>query len=343
MWADWIRNFNGSWDESGRDLHGCMGELNKLKKRHRTLKILLSVGGWENRIDFTQGVNTPAKREEFARSSVTMVQDLGFDGIDIDWEYPEDEKRVNDLIALLQSCRSALDASSAQYQSNYHFLLTIAVTADPAKYRHLLSGNFSSYVDYINLIAYDYAGSAFSEFTAYQSNLYTSLDNPLETPFSTHKAIRDYTSSGIDSYKIVLGMPLQGRGFANTGGLGQRFVPQVTGEFPTEPGVWGYKVLPQWGATSHYDPNVVAAYTYDLSARTLITYDSPEVVKAKTKYITDYQLGGAIFWESSGDKGGNESLIATAYTGLASAGFESSKNCLRYPASRFENLRKGTL
>ncbi|KAL9031742.1 MAG: hypothetical protein Q9196_000252 [Gyalolechia fulgens] len=341
MTADWIQNFNGISDESGRNLYGCMGELNKLKKRHRTLKVLLSVGGWANRFNFTQGVNTPAKREEFARSSVKMVQDLGFDGIDIDWEYPEDEKGVEDLITLLQSCRSALDTSSAQYQSNYHFLLTIAVTADPAKYSHLLSRNISSYVDYISLMGYDYAGSGFSQFTAYQSNLYASLDNPLETAFSTHKAIVDCTSSGVASYKVVLGMPVYGRGFASTGGLGQHFAPQVTGEFPEEPGVWGYKVLPQWGANSHNDFNVVGSYTYDPSARALITYDSPEVVKAKTKYVTDNQLGGVMFWESSGDKGGNESLIATAYTGLVSAGLESSTNCLCYPISRFENLRNG--
>jgi chitinase len=42
-----------------------------------------------------------------------------------------------------------------------------------------------------------------------------------------------------------------------------------------------------------------------------VTYDTKAVVLQKTDYIKNTQLGGAMWWESSGDKSGDESLIAT--------------------------------
>lgn len=78
----------------------------------------------------------------------------------------------------------------------------------------------------------------------------------------------------------------------------------------------------------------------------MVTYDTPEIASQKVEYIKRMRLGGAMWWESSGDFAvdDNRSLINLVTQGLG--GFEArmiekSSNCLEYPQSKYDNLRKG--
>lgn len=78
----------------------------------------------------------------------------------------------------------------------------------------------------------------------------------------------------------------------------------------------------------------------------MISYDTPEVVSQKVRYIQTKNLGGAMWWETSGDQpsSSNRSLInaaAIAFNENGSIGRENSENCLDYPQSRYDNLRQG--
>src|SRR5256885_13770170 len=145
----------------------------------------------------------------------------------------------------------------------------------------------NKYLDIFYLMAYDFQGS-WSSKTGHQSNLY---GNDL----STYKAVISYINKGVDVDKIVVGIPMYGRGFQNTNGLGSSY--NGVGKGTWDEGIYDYKQLPRPGAVEYFDENVIASYSYSASDRELVTYDNPQVVFQKTDYIKNNNLRGVMFWE----------------------------------------------
>ena len=61
-------------------MFGCVKQLFLLKKRHRHVKVVLSIGGWGFREHFAGPASTPQGRAKFAESAVNLVKDWGLDG-----------------------------------------------------------------------------------------------------------------------------------------------------------------------------------------------------------------------------------------------------------------------
>ena len=99
--------------------------------RHRRLKTLLSIGGWEHSSKFAPVASHAERRRTFAVSAVALMADYGFDGIDLDWEFPIDISQGRDFVLLLKACREALDEYSVRHGLFYRFLLTVVSPAPP--------------------------------------------------------------------------------------------------------------------------------------------------------------------------------------------------------------------
>ncbi|KAF2965495.1 hypothetical protein GQX73_g8069 [Xylaria multiplex] len=337
-YADIEKHYDGdSWNDVGTNAYGCIKQLYKLKKANRQLKVLLSIGGWTYSPGFAAAASSDATRSTFAKTAVTLVKDWGFDGIDIDWEWPASETEANNMVSLLSALRKELDSYSSQYANNYRFILSVALPAGPDNYNKMkLSAMNSAGVDQFNMLAYDYAG-AWDTTAGHQANLYADPAHPLNTPFSTDTAIKAYIAAGVPANKITLGLPLYGRAFESTSGLGQPFSGIGSGSW--ENGIWDYKVLPRSGSEV-YDATAGASYSYDSATKELVSYDNVDMIKRKAAYIQTKGLGGSMFWEASGDRTDSGSLIAAAFNAQGGSGsLDKSQNLLSYPNSKYDNIK----
>ncbi|KAF4342256.1 chitinase 1 [Fusarium beomiforme] len=337
--ADLGRDKDEERSASSEDnVFGGVQQMYVLKKAHRNLKVLLSIGGWNWSTNFTMAASTATTRSNFAKSAVTLMKDWGFDGIDVDWEYPKDSADADNMVLLLQAIRDELDAYADRYASGYHFQLSMAAPAGSTHYSKLRLSDLGRVVDYINLMAYDYVG-IWSSATGHNANLYPNMDTPQATPFNTDDAVNAYLNAGVPANKLVLGMPIYARSFLGASGMGKPY-SDVGSANPTlgswENGVWDYKALSKLDLEIMNDEKAQAQYGICYTSQDIYSYDTPEIVRKKVAYLKERGLGGAMFWEASGDETGENSLVKASFDALGS--IDQTTNLLKYPDSRYRNI-----
>ncbi|KAI0309232.1 glycoside hydrolase family 18 protein [Amylostereum chailletii] len=331
-YADEQKHFAGdSWDETGNNLYGCLKQLYLLKQKNRNLKTLLSVGGWtysqDNHFSF---IPDSSKRATFVKDAVQLVSDYAFDGIDIDFEYPANDAQGQGLADLFTELRSAFDDLAKSNGDSVPYQLSVAVAAGAANYQYLKVPQMDKALTYWNLMAYDYAGS-WLNYTDNQANLYGGV----RTGVSTDKAVQWYFSQGATPAKMNMGIPLYGRAFEETVGIGASY--NGIGPGTTEAGIYSYSALPLAGAQVFENTTDVTSYSYDSAKKELVSYDTPNTVKTKAKYVLSKGMAGTMFWDLSTDKVGSDSLVGTA-SGVYGT-LDQTQNHLNYPNSKWDNIR----
>ncbi|KAL1745233.1 glycoside hydrolase family 18 and carbohydrate-binding module family 5 protein [Schizophyllum fasciatum] len=332
LWADEQIHFPGdSYNDAGNNLYGCLKQLYLMKLANRNLKVLLSVGGYT----YSQNghfafVTNAAARTQFVNSAVRLVEDYGFDGIDIDFEYPSTAEQGAGFGALFSELRTALDRLQQSKGDATPYQITAAVSAGAENYQHLNVRTMNAALNYWNLMAYDYAGSWLPA-VANQANLYPDGYNNV----STQAALAWYKANGATPSKIVMGIPLYGRAFEDTNGLGKPY--NGVGPGTSEPGIYSYKALPLAGANVYQNTSSVASFSYDPRKREFVSYDTPGITKLKAQYVASNGLAGTMFWELSSDKVGADSLVSAARGVFGT--LDSTRNHINYPNSKWDNIR----
>lgn len=307
-----------------------------LKKKNRSLKTLLSIGGYtySQEGQFEAMLASESTRSTFARSALQKMFNLGFDGLSLDYEYVSSPAECRQMIDLLKKIRMAME-SYAKSTNSAPFIISYASPAGAKNYKHLDMPAMDKYIDQWDFMAYDYAGT-WDTSSGHSSNLFANAEDPYHTPFNTESAMDYYINVGkIAPEKINLGLPLYGHVFVHTKGPGNDYNKAASLQ-EGDKGSFLYKDIPS-SANVVELPELGASYSYDTGKEYMVSYDTPNIARQKAKWIKEKGLGGAMFWEVSGDKTGDDSLVATVVKELGK--LEKSKNHLSYPESQYENIK----
>ena len=306
---------------------GDIAKLQQIKAQNPNLKIMLSIGGaTEN--DFSSAAATVQSRANFAQSAIQLMKTNGFDGLDIDWEYPR-ANEDNNYIQLLAQLRTQINQASQNDGKQY--LLTTALSGSPYQLSASdYGGNpydfspqdlraTSDYVDFINVMSYDYHGP-WENTTNHQSALYKSTnDNTYNAAkVNTNWAIQRYLSAGVPATDIVLGIPLYGRTWTGVNaGSNNGLFQQGTGSSERTYREL-YNLLGTNGYQSFWDNSAKVPYIYSSQTKVFSTYENNQSILGKTDYVKQQGLGGAFFWEITQDLPitNPDSLINVAATNL---------------------------
>jgi chitinase len=308
-WADYLKPIAAGASVDGKadtTLHGNIGQLRELKARHPRLKVIWSFGGWTGSKGFADAARDPAA---FAASCRDLVDDPRwagvFDGIDVDWEYPNacglgcDTSGKGALAALLGALRTAFGPRA---------LITAAVPGDVTKLAATDYAAAARSADWLSAMTYDYFGTdGVTGPTAPHSPLtaYAGIPRTASTGDAT---VTKLLSLGVPAGKVLLGVGFYGRGWAGVSAAGPGGVATGPARGTYEKGVEDYRVLrdrcPPTG--------LIGGTAYAHCGDQWWGYDTPETIKTKMAYVRSRALGGAFAWELSGDTGSADLLTAMA-------------------------------
>jgi chitinase len=285
--------------------------LQTLRQQNPALKIIVSVGGWQAE-GFSDAALTDSSRRTFARSAVQLLSEYALDGIDLDWEYPGQgvagiKYRAEDkqnFTLLLKTLREQLDLQSDKQKrtGGKRYTLTIAA-ADREYFDHTEMDKVHAYLDWINLMSYDFFNSL-TPTTGHHAGLYRS-EHAAAGDRNADAAVSQYLRAGVPADKIVLGVAFYGRGFAGVTALNNG----VNQPYERFEGEHSYaeladKFIDKQGFVRYWDARAQAPYLWNGAARIFISYDDPQSIAIKARYALDHHLGGMMFWELSQDRDG---------------------------------------
>jgi chitinase len=266
---------------------------------------------------------------------------------------------INDgpaYVALMSELRTMLDELEADTGREYQLTSAIGVGYD--KIEDVDYGQAIQYMDYIFAMSYDFFGG-WNNVTGHQTGIYcgehlsagecdgTGVDDagePREGPaYTADNGIQQLLAQGVPASKLVVGTAMYGRGWegvkeANTEG-GNPMTAKGTGKLTGstangvwEPGIQDYKGIKKVmigasgeginGFETYYDEQADAAYVWNKTSGTLVTYDSPRSVNAKGQYVRSLGLAGLFAWEIDADNG---DILNAMHDGLATSTPPNSK------------------
>lgn len=145
------------------------------------VKMLVSIGGWGLDPQFEALAASPEKRATFITGALNVLAEYGFDGVDIDWEYPDPGSSSKNYLALMTELRKALPDK----------LLTTAVISYGDQTGQGIPTEAFALLDFINVMTYD------------------GPDHGTMEQFN--KGLDYWLGRGVPPEKLVMGLPFYSR------------------------------------------------------------------------------------------------------------------------------------
>lgn len=283
-------------EATGRHWRGIR-QFASFMKRHPEIDGVLSVGGWGAE-GFSDACATEEGRQRLADSILRLMDEHGFVGVDIDWEYPGSgmagiknrPEDVENWYALLELLRAGLD--ERQNATGRDHLLSVALGAGDAQLRSVDGARLNKLVDQAVVMAYDLSG--FDKITGHHAGLYPDEDRPA----SGAHAVRTLADSGLASGKLLLGIPAYARVWRQVSGgdgLNQRAATagNKTLNFAET------SALESQGYAYHYDESARAAWWFN--GENFVSGESADSIDAKAMWIKANGLLGTAVWSWNQD------------------------------------------
>ena len=281
-----------------------------LKEFNPELKVLVSVGGWGWSGNFSDAALTDSSRNRFAASAAAFIRENALDGIDLDWEYPNQlgagntfrPEDIHNFTLMLACVRKHIDSLAAVQGRKEQYLLTIATGGDSVYVANTELGELERYVDFINIMTYDYHNGLTSQ-TGHHSNLYLSGSDSRDGD-ATEKSVRMHIEAGISPKKLNIGVPFYGRIWRGVEPINNGLYREAATTGAGIPYDRVLEALADTGFVRLYDSSAAAPFLWNSRDSVFISYDDQVSIAVKTEYVKSKGLGGVMFWEYTEDVDG---------------------------------------
>lgn len=274
-----------------------------LHQKNPPVKTLVSIGGGSSEPKlFARMASNKGSRSIFIDSAMEVARTHGFDGLDLDWEFPKNPKEMVDLGQLFEEWRVAI-RKEAKSTHRSPLLLTAAVyfSVDfqwDDTYRKYPAASITKSLDWVNAMCFDYRGSWDTSATGAHAALYDPNSN-----ISTSYGLTSWVGAGVPRNMVVMGLPLYGRTWhlkdPKVNGIGA----PATAVGPGDDGVLIFSQVEKFNkensATVVYDAKTVSTYSY--AGTSWIGYDDSRSTTVKLEFAQTLGLRGYFFWALSYD------------------------------------------
>ena len=322
---------------------GVIGALFILKLKNPHLKVGVSVGGWGRDANFPIVSADKNKRENFANNIVKFIEYLGYDFVDIDWEYPSTSADTENFTLFLKAIREKLDA--LEQKLGKHYELSIAMSASPTMMDKIQYDKVLQIVDFSNMMTYDLAGG-YNSYTAHHTALYTNEAYNHQTMDARYSAdlcikhLEQTYGSSIDMKKVLVGVAPYNRGWAGVKNDGLDpdnpglYASANPNSFEENIGIYQIpELMKQLALNEYFDEKAKAAYYYSPTNGIFLTIDNEKSATAKGNYVRDKDLGGLIAWEASLDR--ENKVTKAMFDGLYNGGYVFPDDEFKYSNMKY--------
>lgn len=262
------------------------------------VKVLLSLGGWGWDANFAEMSLNPAAENRYIASVMKLVEKDDYDGVDLDWEYPDTNIEIAGFERLARKFRQEL--TTLGKKTNRPMLLTMAAAAHPKTLAWLDREFLLETMDWINVMTYDYFGS-WSATAGHHSAMFVSSRMSEAERLSTESSIGYLLERKLPPDRIVLGIPLYGRAFA----VGQPYADASGAAKPSRES-YNYReivsFLEKGGWTRQWDQETKNPWLVARDGSEVVCYDDAESIALKTRWAMEQGLRGVFFWQIAGDR-----------------------------------------